>query len=321
MHSLEQLSHLFSEKFSTDHFPASPASLYDPNRYFLSIGGKRIRPLLVLMGNELFENINPDAWQVANAIELFHNFSLIHDDIMDNAALRRGKETVHYKYGSSTALLAGDVMLVKAYEYLNSIKVDYARLIISLFNRTAAEVCEGQQIDMDFEKRKDVSLDEYLHMIQLKTSVLLAASLKMGAMLGGASRRNQDHIYAFGLNLGIAFQIQDDYLDAFGNPEKFGKETGGDIRQNKKTFLAIYTNEVADDNQRSELDALANDNSPGKVEKVLAIMKTCGVDDWAWQLKQQYYERAVHHLDEIAVVSGRKDALSELAEFLIQRDY
>ncbi len=321
MHSLEQLGTLFIEKFSVDHFPAAPASLYDPNRYFLSLGGKRIRPLLVLMGNELFDNINPDAWPVANAIELFHNFSLIHDDIMDNAALRRGKETVHHKYGPSTALLAGDVMLVKAYDYLNSIKIDYTHSIIGLFNRTAAEVCEGQQLDMDFEKRKNVSLEEYLHMIQLKTSVLLAASLKMGAILGGASRRNQDHIYAFGLNLGIAFQIQDDYLDAFGDPEKFGKETGGDIRQNKKTFLAIYTNEVADDAQQKELERLIAGNPPDKVEKVLAIMKTCGVDNWAWQLKQQYFEKAMYHLEEIAVVSGRKDSLSELAQFLIQRDY
>jgi len=321
MQSLEELGQAFAKKFSIDHFPAQPSSLYDPNRYFLSLGGKRIRPLLVLMGNELFDEILPDSWDVAMAIELFHNFSLIHDDIMDNAALRRGKETIHQKYGSSTALLAGDVMLVKAYDYLNAIRPDYSKPIIALFNRTAAEVCEGQQLDMDFEKQEQVSLERYLHMIQLKTSVLIASSLQMGAILGGASRRNQDHMYAFGLNLGIAFQIQDDYLDAFGDPTKFGKEVGGDIRQNKKTFLAIHTSEVASIEQLTQLEILVRNNAADKVEQTLAIMKSCGVDEWAWQLKQEYYEKAMHHLEEIAVVSTRKKTLAELAQFLIQREH
>lgn len=321
MHALDELSQLFTEKFAVDHFPASPASLYDPNRYFLQLGGKRIRPLLVIMGNELFGDITDDAWQVAIAIELFHNFSLIHDDIMDNAFLRRGQETVHSKFGSSTALLAGDVMLVRAYEYLNNINADYTKPIISLFNRTAAEVCEGQQLDMDFEKRSDVTLEEYLHMIQLKTSVLLAASLQMGSLMGGASKYNQDHLYAFGLNLGTAFQVQDDYLDAFGDPTKFGKEVGGDIRQNKKTFLAIHTQEVANDEQKQLLQELSLSDDPRKVQGVLSIMKACGVDDWARQLKQQYFDKALFHLEEIAVVSRRKEALSELAQFLVQRDY
>ncbi len=321
MHSLEELGQLFTEKFATDHFPASPASLYDPNRYFLSLGGKRIRPLLVLMGNELVEDINDDAWHVAMAVELFHNFTLIHDDIMDEAALRRGRETVHAKYGPNTALLAGDVMLVKAYEYLISINPEYAKNIFAIFNRTAAEVCEGQQLDMDFEKRNDVQHQEYLHMIQLKTSVLLAGSLKMGAVLGGASRYNQDHLYEFGLNLGTAFQVQDDYLDAFGDPIKFGKEVGGDIRQNKKTFLAIHTWEVATESQRKKLEQLAFVNDASKVPQVLSIMKECGVDEWAKQLKKQYYQKAMYHLEEIAVVNGRKTPLAELAEFLLQRDY
>ncbi len=321
MHSLDELNQQFTEKFSIDHFPESPATLYDPNRYFLQLGGKRIRPLLVIMGNELFDEIHEDAWQVAMAVELFHNFSLIHDDIMDQAALRRGQETVHNKYGPNTALLAGDVMLVKAYDYLINIRPEYTRSIISLFNRTAAEVCEGQQLDMDFEKRKDVSQEEYLHMIQLKTSVLLASSLKMGSLMGGASRHNQDHIYAFGLNLGTAFQVQDDYLDAFGDPTKFGKEVGGDIRQNKKTFLAIHTQEIASERQKQELLELATSDDAFKVQKVLAIMKACGVDEWAWQLKQQYFEKAMYHLEEIAVVSRRKTALSELAQFLVQREH
>lgn len=321
MHSFEELAQLFTEKFAIEHFPATPASLYDPNRYFLGIGGKRIRPLLVLMGNELVEEISDDAWNVATAVELFHNFTLVHDDIMDAAALRRGHETVHSKYGPHTALLAGDVMLIKAYDYLININPEYAKSIINIFNRTAAQVCEGQQLDMDFEKRDHVSQDEYLHMIQLKTSVLLAASLKMGAIMGGASRYNQDHLYEFGLNLGTAFQVQDDYLDAFGDPSKFGKEVGGDIRQNKKTFLAIHTWEVANETQRKQLEILASTNDTNKVQEVLAIMKECGVDEWAMQLKQQYYNKAIYHLEETAVVSNRKYALSQLAQFLMQRDY
>ena len=321
MHSLDELGQLFTEKFNIDHFPATPASLYDPNRYFLQLGGKRIRPLLVLMGNELVEDIHEDSWLVAMAVELFHNFSLIHDDIMDEAPLRRGQETVHSKFGPNTALLAGDVMLVKAYEYLVNVRQDFAKPLITLFNRTAAEVCEGQQLDMDFEKRVDVTHSEYLHMIQLKTSVLLAASLKMGALIGGASRYNQDHLYQFGLNLGTAFQVQDDYLDAFGDPAKFGKEVGGDIRQNKKTFLAIHAWEVANEGQRRELQELSLTNDANKVPAVISLMKACGVDEWARQLKEEYYKKALHHLEEIAVMHRRKTALQELAEFLLQREY
>src|SRR5258706_5373260 len=245
MHSFELLSEKFALHFDKKHFPDEPSSLYGPNGYFLKLGGKRVRPVLVLLGNELFDEINPDAWHVATAIELFHNFTLIHDDIMDAAPLRRGLQTVHHKYGANTALLAGDVMLVVAYEYLNKIHAGHIRSIISLFSKTAKEVCEGQQLDMDFEKMNPVSLNDYLHMISLKTSVLLAASLQMGAILGGAGDGNQEHLYEFGKNLGLAFQIQDDYLDAFGDPVKFGKQTGGDIVSNKKTFLFIKAMEVA----------------------------------------------------------------------------
>jgi geranylgeranyl diphosphate synthase type II len=321
MQSLEQLAQQFSIRFGTEHFPATPATLYDPNRYFLTIGGKRIRPLLVLMGNELLGDIKEDAWKVASAIELFHNFTLIHDDIMDAAPLRRGKPTLHHQYGTNTAILAGDVMLIKAYEYLNAISTDIAKPIIALFNKTAKEVCEGQQLDMDFETQPLVALDDYLQMIRLKTSVLLAASLQMGAIIGGASRYNQDHLYAFAENLGIAFQVQDDYLDAFGDPAKFGKEPGGDIRQNKKTFLAIHTLEVANEQQKEAYTQLLQTNDPDKVEKVLALMKQCGADEWAIELKQHYFKQAMQHLEEVAVVNDRKKVLQELASFLIQRDY
>lgn len=280
-----------------------------------------MRPVCVLMGNELFDEIIPDAYHVANAIELFHNFTLIHDDIMDKAPVRRGMATVHAKYGESTALLAGDVMFVKCYEYLNKLKVASLHKIFHLFNTTAAQVCEGQQLDMDFEKRDAVSFDEYVNMITLKTSVLLAASLQLGAVLGGTGERNQHHIYEFGKHLGIAFQVQDDYLDAFGDPAKFGKQVGGDIISNKKTFLMIRAMEVADAASKTELEQLVKNNPADKVEKVLAIFKKCDVDTWANELKEKYLQTALHHLEEIAVLSKRKEPLKELALFLIERSH
>ncbi|MFY7964918.1 MAG: polyprenyl synthetase family protein, partial [Chitinophagaceae bacterium] len=256
MHSYKDLSQLFATHFNQNHFPKQPVNLYEPCHYFLQIGGKRIRPILTLLGNELFGDIHPDSYQVATAIELFHNFTLIHDDMMDAASLRRGFATVHTKYNSNIALLSGDVMLIKAYEYINKVNPSYLQRIMQIFNKTAAEVCEGQQLDMDFESQENVMLTEYIKMIGLKTSVLLAAALQMGAIIGGASEGNCNHIYQFGLNLGIAFQIQDDYLDAFGDPEKFGKEVGGDIKQNKKTFLFLHTLEVVDNNQKKQIECL-----------------------------------------------------------------
>jgi geranylgeranyl diphosphate synthase type II len=321
MHTFEELSQLFTEKFSTEHFPQEPRTLYEPNRYFLQLGGKRVRPVLCLMGNELFDEINQDAWHVAAAIELFHNFTLIHDDIMDRAPLRRNKPTVHEKFGTNTALLAGDVMLVMAYDYLNKIDKSYSTRIIHLFNRTAREVCEGQQLDMDFEKNEIVQFDEYLNMISLKTSVLLAASLKMGAILGGALERNRNLIYEFGRKLGLAFQVQDDYLDAFGNPEKFGKQIGGDIKANKKTFLWIHALETASAQQKQELEQLSKTDGDAKVDRVLSIFKACKVDEWAKELKDKYLQEALSHLDDIAVISKRKEPLKQLALFLIQRQH
>jgi geranylgeranyl diphosphate synthase type II len=321
MQSFEELSREFSQKFNVRHFPEQPASLYDADEYFLQLGGKRVRPVMCLMGNELFDNINPDTWQVATAIELFHNFTLIHDDIMDKAPLRRSQPTVHAKYGEPTALLAGDVMLVMAYDYLNRIKITYLQRIIRLFNKTAKEVCEGQQLDMDFEKLEAVDLDSYINMIRLKTSVLLAASLQMGAILGGASTGNQHHIYAFGQNLGIAFQVQDDYLDAFGDPAKFGKQVGGDIMSNKKTFLMIKALEACKGNQLKELKRLMQENPSDKVEKTLGLFRECGVDKWAADLKEQYLANALQHLEDMAVLSSRKQPLEQLALFLVKREH
>jgi len=321
MHSFEALSAEFSARFQAQHFPSHPATLYEPANYFLGIGGKRIRPVLCLMGNELFGDIDPDAWHLAASIELFHNFTLIHDDIMDKAPLRRGKPTVHEKYGASTALLTGDVMMVVAYDYLSKIQAQHIRPIMHIYNQTAREVCEGQQLDMDFERMDRVGLKEYQRMIGLKTSVLLAASLRIGAILGGAGLGNQQHIYDFGKNLGMAFQVQDDYLDAFGDPEKFGKQVGGDIVAGKKTFLLIKTLEVATDVQRREMEGLANADAATKVEGMLQLFSACGVDAWARELKEQYMAAALQRLEDIAVLTRRKEPLRQLADFLVQREY
>jgi geranylgeranyl diphosphate synthase type II len=320
MHSFSDLSTLFNERFAAKQFPAQPAGLYEATDYFLQIGGKRIRPVLCLLGNELFDDIRPDAWSAATAIELFHNFTLIHDDMMDKAPLRRGVQTVHTRFGNNTALLAGDVMMIQAYHWLSKVSGSAQTSLMPLFNRTATEVCEGQQLDMDFEQRTDVHLDEYLHMIKLKTSVLLACALQMGAIIGGAGQRNQELIYSFGLQLGLAFQVQDDYLDAFGDPEKFGKQVGGDILSNKKTFLLIHALQATSLSDKETLLSLLQTNTPDKVAQVLAIYKNCGVDQWALSLKQQFLDKALENLDQIAVLSARKLPLRELAAFLIQRD-
>jgi geranylgeranyl diphosphate synthase type II len=320
MLSFQTLSERFNKGFDTNHFPASPATLYEPGEYFLQIGGKRIRPVLCLLGNELFNEIHDDAYQVARAIELFHNFTLVHDDMMDEASLRRGKQTVHTKYDYNTALLVGDVMIIRAYEFLQQIQPTYLPKILQLFNRTAREVCEGQQLDMDYAKMDTVSMDQYIEMITLKTSVLLAASLEAGAIIGGASENNCRQLYEFGKKIGIAFQIQDDYLDAFGDAAIFGKEAGGDIKQNKKTFLLLHALEVANAEQKAALESLLKTNTEDKVEKVLAIFKSCGVDAWAEDLKAKYLKEAFEHLEAIAVVSNRKQPLIELANYLMNRN-
>lgn len=320
LHSFKELSALFEERFNRRHFPLEPQQLYEASQYLLTVKGKRIRPVMCLMGNELFDAIKEDTYHVATAIELFHNFTLVHDDIMDRAPLRRGIETVHKKFGESTALLAGDVMLVVAYEYLNKISTEYIHRVLKLFNTIAKQVCEGQQMDMDFEKITDVNFEDYVKMIGLKTSVLLAGSLQLGAILGGAGLGNQQHIYEFGKNLGIAFQIQDDYLDAFGDPEKFGKKPGGDIMANKKTFLLLQALKVASTGQQEELKDLLLQDDESKIVRVLNIYKSCNIDEWAKQLKQKYFSVALKHLGEIAVRSIRKKPLEELADYLMERD-
>ncbi len=320
MHSFQDFSQKFEERFNVRHFPTHTPTLYDPAQYILGIKGKRIRPICVYLANEMFATVNDDAYHAAASIELFHNFSLIHDDIMDKAPLRRGIETVHQKYGENTALLAGDVMFVKAYENLGKISAPYLHRSIDIFNKTAAEVCEGQQLDMDFESREHVSFEEYVNMITLKTSVLVASSLQMGALLGGAGVGNQEHLYEFGKNLGIAFQIQDDYLDAFGDAAKTGKQQGGDIIANKKTFLMVHAREFCTAETNAELDNLIKNNPSDKVDKVLQIFKDCKADEWANELKEKYYQIALKHLDDVAVLSVRKEELKKLASDLMMRE-
>lgn len=321
MQSFEQLSKQFSDWFDQKHFPDEPATLYAPNEYFLRLGGKRVRPVLCLMGNELFDEIKTDAWDMATAIELFHNFTLIHDDIMDQAPLRRGMETIPKKYGPNTAILAGDVMLIAAYELMNNVDLTIIRQVQNIFNTTAKEVCEGQQYDMDFETQEQVTFEQYLRMIELKTSVLLAASLKIGAILGGAGERNQNLVYEFGRKLGLAFQVQDDYLDAFGDPTKFGKQVGGDILSNKKTFLMIHTMESSSTSQKAELKRLLASNGETKVSEMLQLYRDCKVDAWALELKNKYLDEALAHLEDVAVLTVRKQPLRELAQYLVSREH
>lgn len=324
MFSFNELSAKFDKYFSERQFPGQPSTLYDAASYIPQLSGKRVRPVLCLMSNELFGDIHPDSWKVAAAIEMFHSFTLVHDDIMDNAPLRRGKETVHVKFGSTAAILAGDVMLVKCYEYFENIQPALLKPLLHLFNRTAAEVCEGQQMDMDFEQPGiSVQMDDYIRMIELKTSVLLAASLKLGAIMGGAGPGNQEHLYEFGRNLGIAFQVQDDYLDAFGNPEKFGKQPGGDILAGKKTFLALHTLQNANTAQKAKWEELMqpSTNPQQRVDGILQLYKDCGADKWTLNLKQQYLDLCLSHLEDAAVLSTRKEPLRQLAGMLVDREH
>lgn len=298
-------------------FPQAPSNLYEPCRYLLALGAKRVRPALCIMGGEVFGDVHDDAWYAAMAIELFHNFTLIHDDIMDKAPLRRGNPTIHAKYGLTAGILSGDVMCINAYVQLAKVK-NHLPELLQLFNTTAIEVCEGQQLDMDFEQRDDVSIEAYIQMIALKTSVLLACSLKMGAIIGGASEANANKLYEFGKNVGIAFQLQDDYLDAFGDTAKLGKQNGGDIRANKKTFLLLKAKELAGGNNQLEELMIAEEEM--KVQGVLSLYKATGADELCRAAVEAYSDKAFNNLEEIDVPAERKEPLRRLASYLLQRD-
>nr|MBP6585470.1 polyprenyl synthetase family protein [Flavobacterium sp.] len=253
MHSIQAYQEHFLNYLQQQHFLRDPKNLYEPIDYILGLGGKRMRPVLTLMAAEVFDTNFEKALPAATAVEVFHNFSLVHDDIMDDAPLRRGKVTVHEKWNLNTGILSGDAMLILAYQYFENYEPAIFKELAKLFSKTALEVCEGQQYDVDFETRDDVTISDYLKMIEYKTAVLVGAAMKMGAIIAETSEENANYIYDFGLNLGIAFQLQDDYLDCFGDPETFGKQVGGDIIENKKTYLYLKAIEFAQAEERDQL--------------------------------------------------------------------
>ncbi len=303
-------------------FPTSPNNLYAPLSYFLTLGGKRMRPILALMGCELFGTDANQAKNAALAVELFHNFSLIHDDIMDAAPLRRGKATVHTKWNQNIAILSGDVLMVKAYEFLAAYDGEVLKSLLQLFNTTAKQVCEGQQWDMDYETAKHVTIDQYIKMISYKTAVLLGCSLEMGAIIAGTSRVNKKALYEFGVNLGIAFQLQDDLLDVYADQNKFGKQVGGDILANKKTFLLLKAFEDADADTKKSLEhALINLSGDEKIKAVKAIYAQLDIPAITSAKMNEYYEIALQNLNEINVSESQKAPLFALSEFLMQREH
>jgi len=321
MHTLSAYSVYFENELSKHGFPNSPQNLYQPLTYFLAIGGKRIRPLLTLMASEMFGLPKENAINASLSIELFHNFSLIHDDIMDKAPLRRGKQTIHLKWNEDIAILSGDVLLIKAYQALALQESKHIPALLEMFNRTAVEVCEGQQLDMDFESRSQVTIDEYIEMIRLKTSVLLGCALAFGAIVSDASKKDRALIYSFGQNLGIAFQIQDDILDLYGDPKKFGKQIGGDVIANKKTLLLLKALELAQHNPSVQVEEmLLMDNQEMKIETAKSMFDSLGVLAFAREQMTYYQGAALRALDEISVTSDKKQTLVELSEFLFERE-
>lgn len=319
MEKINGYTALLESTLNRQDFNDKPVELYEPISYILSLGGKRLRPALTLAACELFGGDANDALIPAMGIEIFHNFTLIHDDIMDKAPLRRGKKTVHEKWNSDVAILSGDAMLVKAYQYIVTVRPEILPQVIKVFNQTALEVCEGQQYDMNFETQQDVSEDDYIEMIRLKTSVLLGCALEIGALIAGASVTQSDLIYRFGESIGIAFQIQDDILDAFGDPEKFGKATGGDILNNKNTILRINATHNSSPEQLAALEANYSSDAE-KVETIKGIFKDTGALEYAQTRMNEYYDEAIKHLKEANGNSEIETELATFAQWLIKRD-
>ncbi len=322
MYTFEEVLRLVDEALCKLALPENPKGLYEPIKYILSLGGKRIRPSLLLMSSNLYKDDLSTSLAPAIAFEMFHNFTLLHDDLMDKADQRRGKQTVHKKWNENTAILSGDVMLVVAYQQLAQMDAAHLSLVLPEFSKMAAEVCEGQQYDMAFESRENVTQAEYLDMIRLKTAVLLGASLKAGALLADAPDEDAKHLYDFGLHLGIAFQLMDDLLDVYGDPNTFGKKTGGDILCNKKTFLLIQARNYLSLEIQSELNAWMNSNNENPDEKiaaVIAIYNKIGVKPICEEYMKIYYERALSSLAKVKVDEGRKRVLREVAETLMRR--
>lgn len=323
MHQLKELQEKVNYSILESKIGREPFSLYEPINYTLSLGGKRIRPVLVLLSCNLFSENIDQAIDAAIGLEIFHNFTLLHDDIMDKADVRRGKPTVHKKWNENTAILSGDVMFIKAYDFFLNSKSQNLHEILTVFNNTALEVCEGQQYDMEFENRNQVSETEYIRMIELKTSVLIAAALKIGAIIGGASRSDAELLYEFGRNIGLAFQLQDDLLDVYGDTEVFGKIIGGDIVANKKTFLLIKANELAKENEKEILKKYLNDKNYLREEKIKAITlvyNALNIKNITQNKIQEYHKKALGFLNKVNVSDDRKMELKKLTENLIQRE-
>ncbi|RYM35591.1 polyprenyl synthetase family protein [Brumimicrobium glaciale] len=323
MHHIQEYQQLLEKKIHALELPKEPKNLYDPLRYFLTLGGKRTRPSLTMLACHLFGTPGIKAINAALAVELFHNFTLIHDDIMDDAPLRRGKATVHEKWDRDVAILSGDVLFVEAYSLLAKHDSVVLPKLLNVFTRTAREVCEGQQMDMDYESSNTVTIDQYIEMIRLKTSVLLGAALEMGALIGGAENKEDiQHIYDFGVNVGLAFQMHDDLLDLYADSEKFGKQVGGDILSNKKTFLLLKAYEIADQETKSQLDTILNNQSgQEKIDNAKAIFEQLGVRQKAEEQKDLFYQKALLNMKEINVPDANKKELLDLAKYLMSRDH
>lgn len=323
MITLEDAIRIIEEELKKINFPETPENLYDPIKYALSGGGKRIRPALTLLACNLFSENYKNAIFPALAIELFHNFSLIHDDLMDNSPLRRNEATLHIKWNPNTAILAGDALNILAYKLINQVERKILPEILEIFNDTAIKVCEGQMMDMDFESRNDVTVDEYLKMISLKTSVLLASALKIGAITGAADKENADTIYKFGYNLGLAFQLQDDLLDTFGDEKIFGKKIGNDIITNKKTYLFIKTLELASEKQKENLKYLYSSktiNNDQKIRKVMEIFHDLKIRSHTEKIIHDYHQDSLEYLDKLDINKERKNVLEHFAIHLLKRN-
>ena len=327
MYSIEELQKLVEKEValrSEAMLQNTPVGLYRPIQYSLEIGGKRLRPVLLLLAYNLFSDDIENALPAAIAFEVFHNFTLLHDDIMDKASVRRNRATVHVQFSENNAILSGDAMAFQSYKYLIECKSAKRVETMALFTQTAIEVCEGQQFDMDFESRLDVKAEEYLEMIRLKTAVLLAGSLKAGAILAGASDKTANELYDFGIQLGLAFQLQDDLLDSFGDQQTFGKKIGGDILANKKTYLLIKTLENATSDQKKELLGWVEKTGHDPAEKILAVTRlyeSVGVKQIAEKKIDFYFSNAMKILQNLKVEDSRKDALQQLSAKMLTRKY
>lgn len=322
MQIIETYQKVFLEYLEQFAKEKEPKRLYQPINYILKLGGKRLRPVLTLIATDIFNEDYKKALNAALAVEVFHNFSLVHDDIMDAAPLRRGQETVHEKWNLNTGILSGDAMLIIAYQLFENYEANMFQSLAKLFSKTALQVCEGQQNDIDFETRNDVTIIEYLTMIEYKTAVLIAAAMQIGAIVANASKENQNSIYEFGKNLGIAFQLQDDYLDVFGNPESFGKQVGGDIIENKKTYLYLKTFEFSNEDEKLQLQDLfsiqSNDNA-NKIEKVKQLFITSGGAEATKNAIKEYTEKAFSVLEILNISEEKKFVLRQFGEHLMNR--